>query len=164
MFLNHHTPQLLAPPLPSWGNSVVRTVTESSGTSACWGYGFSEAVLRKTADLVPKVPLPFPSSGLWERSHTSEVMLHSCPRAPGPSLDWDVCLFAPTWLSIPAQLEDWCLFPGLQVLLLLLDEKYQVTTCILLCNSEHLHISQTQVLQVLPVGALPFQNDFPLFH
>lgn len=71
------------------GNSVVCTVTESSGTSACWGYGFSEAVLRKTADLEPKVALPFPPSGFGK----GRTLLRSCCiLVPG--------LLAPTWTEM----------------------------------------------------------------
>lgn len=124
MFLDHYTPCLLEPPLPRWSNSVVCAVTESSATSVCWSYGFSEAVLRETADLVLKTPLPFPGFG---KDHI--FLSHTCCiLAPGPSipatiLDLGICVFTLTWLSKPARLEDCCLFPGLLLLLLLLDEK-----------------------------------------
>lgn len=144
MLLDHYTPCLLPPPLPRWSNSFVCAVPESSGTSVCWSYGFSEAVLRETGDLVLKTPLSFPGFG---KDHIFlSLMLCPWPRPPATNLHFGICVFTLTWLSTPARLEDCCLFPGLLLLLLLLDKKnHQVTTCSLFWNSDYLHRSQTQV-------------------
>lgn len=121
MFWDHYAPRLLAPPLPRWNNSAVCAVTESSGTSVCQHYGFSEAVLRETADLVLKHLSPFLALGkityFWG-THAASLPQVSCHQ-----LDLGICLFTLTWLSTPARCEGCCLFPGLLLLLLLLDEK-----------------------------------------
>ena len=91
--------------------------------------------------------------------HAASLSQGSCPQLGLR------CLFVFSYLALhTCKAGGLLLVPWFAGTLLLLDKNHQVTPCILLCNSKHLHISQTRVMQGLPVGVLPFQNHFPWFH